>query len=89
MVVEILKLSCILLTHVFRRAKTLTSPTSSSAFYRVPLPCPRELSILNGKNKRSEDPRAELKNISFLKKKTLVLCFIIFVSSCKQLLLRQ
>lgn len=54
MVVEILKLSCILLTHVFGSAKTLTSPTSSSAFYKVPLPCPQELSILNGKNKRTE-----------------------------------
>lgn len=88
MVVEILKLSCILLTHVFGSAKTLTSPTSSSAFYQVPLPCPQELSILHGKNKRNEEKRAELKNISFIKK-TLVLCFIIFFSSCKQLLLRH
>lgn len=88
MVVEILKLSCILLTHVFGSAKTLTSPTSSSAFYKVPLPCPQEFSILNSKNKRREENRAEQKNISFLKS-TLVLCFIIFVSSCKQLLLQQ
>lgn len=65
MVVEILKLSCILLTHVFGSAKTLTSPTSSSAFYKVPLPCPQEFSILNSKNKRREENRAEQKNISF------------------------
>lgn len=62
MVVEILKLSCILLTHVFRSAKTLTSPTSSSAFYTVPPSCLQELFVLNGKNKSSKKNRAELKN---------------------------
>lgn len=54
---------------MFGSAKILTSPTSSSAFYKIPLPCPRELSILNSKNKRREENRAELKNISFFKKR--------------------
>lgn len=45
MVVGILKLSYTLLTHVFGSVLTLTSPTSSSAFYKVPLPCPQELSM--------------------------------------------
>lgn len=61
MVVEILKLLYILLTHVFGSVKRLTSPTSSSALYKVPLPGPQELSILNGKNKRSKKNREELK----------------------------
>lgn len=62
MVVEILKLSCILLTAAFRSVKPLTSPTGRSAFYKVPPSCLQELSVLNGKNKRSQKNRAELKN---------------------------
>lgn len=75
MVVRILRLLCVPLKYVLGSAKTLTSPTSSSAFYWVLLPCPQGFSILNYKTNRSKKSRAE-KNIKNRKKETSIVPFL-------------